>query len=398
MLSSLRPRAGFNNHSSRRGGIYAMVMISSATVTTIALTALSLAGEQRIASMRATDSLAATALARSAVELAMLEINTDPTWRWNRPDGWWFKDMALGDGTISVATVSLEAPTKLDNTCSQILIRAVGRVGTSRTMYEVRIAPEERWPDDGHAVAAALGAVAYWAMDASDTDEPVDDFSDQINGFDGEYYGTGLITGMECVACTTSIALNGSNNYAKISLPANMAITQGAVSLWFYMKDLSGDTGLFSRDAAGFGRGGHLTLSIADNDLSVQMQSRTTTYTVNGPSPQDGQWHHAAVTFGPGGLRLFLNGLLVGSDSYTGGWTDSGSALQNNEPVVLGGSAHNATGLGHAPIQHLLNGSIAHVSLYDRQLADGEIYTLYDATRTQGPMRYLPRTWSRVVD
>ena len=400
-MNTMRPHLPCTTRSkgySRRGGIYAMVIISSATVTTIALTALSLAGEQRIAADRASNSLAATVLARSAIELAMHEINTDPSWRSKRPDGWWFKDKPLGEGTIAVAAVSTKAGTLQANPCGPVLLRSVGKVGTSRTMLEVQIAPEQLWPDSGFDVASSLGAIVYWSLEGPTPNIDDDKFEDPIDSRNGDYIGALMTTVLECVSCSTARKYNGTDNYAEVKISDGSDIVQGGFAFWFFLADSSPEMGLFNRDKAGYYNGGHTILRILDNKLSLLMQSKTRDYIITGPSPEIWTWNHAAVTFGPGGLRLYLNGQLVGSDPYTGGWYDRVINLKNTEPILLGGPAREGIDLGLQPIPGLLKGSIAHVTIYNRQLAAGEVVTLYDAQRPQGPMRFIPSTWSKVVD
>ena len=44
------------------------------------------------------------------------------------------------------------------------------------------------------------------------------------------------------------------------------------------------------------------------------------------------RWYHIALVSGPGGMRLFLNGVLIGAHAYTGSF----AALGNNDTNELG--------------------------------------------------------------
>ncbi|GGK24748.1 hypothetical protein GCM10010124_16610 [Pilimelia terevasa] len=85
---------------------------------------------------------------------------------------------------------------------------------------------------------------------------------------------------------------------------------------------------------------------------------------VSAGAVNDGAWHHVVGSLGPAGLRLYLDGVLVGTDAattaknYAGYWRVGGQ---------------NLTGYTAAPTSHYLTGTVDEVAVYPRQLTDNEV-------------------------
>jgi hypothetical protein len=383
---------GATMKKSRRGGIYAMVMIGSATVTTMALAGLTFSAERRVAAERAANSQAATQLAKGAIEIGLQRINSDPQWRWSYSDGWWMDRVPMGDGFIGLGVFNPQGAVIGADPCGQVRIRGVGAVGTARTMFEVDLVPEHLWPDDGPVVAKALGAIAYWPNAGGPAP-----LTDAIGTQNAVWVGSDPRSRSAGVSCTSAESSN-ANSYIKVDHHANFEIQQGAVAFWFLQHSSQTKAGLFSKDGSGRGSGGRMSLWLEGNAPQLRLRSTSQNYAIAGPALAVGEWHHLAATFGPLGLRLYVNGQLQASDAYTGGWYDVINRTGNTEPIIFCGIADAASGSAHTPIDILLDGAVAHASIYKRQLTDGEILTLIDAHRRPPTMRILPTSWRRVVD
>ena len=142
-------------------------------------------------------------------------------------------------------------------------------------------------------------------------------------------------------------------------------VASGTLTLAFTADAISGLRGLFSKDAHGYGGGGHLTIHIDNGDLVARLQSAKQSFTLTiDDAITAGAQHHAAVTFGPGGLKLYLDGKLMGSSAYTGG------LVGNKEPLVIG-AIQTMSGKEVADVvSDVFDGAIASVALYDRPLDD----------------------------
>ena len=157
-----------------------------------------------------------------------------------------------------------------------------------------------------------------------------------------------------------------------ISIPhaPTYLLASGTVSLWvntgnfaYYNRASAGGMGVFSKDSYGLDGGGHLTIWITETGgVRVLHQNTQTSAQINtGPVLTEGQWHHIAYTFGTGGMKLFVDGVLQGANSS---FTDG--LVNNAEPIVLGGNAW-LTGDG-------TSGSDELVDLYQGSVDDLRIY------------------------
>ncbi len=146
-------------------------------------------------------------------------------------------------------------------------------------------------------------------------------------------------------------------------------IDEGTVSLWFKTRSI-GWQGIFSKDALNFGTGGHLTLDILEiSELRARLQSTKASHEIFSPITTD-KWYHAAVTFGPE-FRLYINGVLVGTEQYSGGISG------NSEPIVIGASTSLSDDLSVSPLTRYFDGLIDEVYVWNRALDADEVTELY---------------------
>ncbi|HSK31819.1 MAG TPA: Ig-like domain-containing protein, partial [Candidatus Limnocylindria bacterium] len=158
---------------------------------------------------------------------------------------------------------------------------------------------------------------------------------------------------------------NGTKGAALV-LPHQQAyeVADGTLDVTFTADAVSGRRGLFSKDAINFGTGGHFTIQIEDGALVVRIQSQTQSFTVTTARDaiEAGHQHHAAITFGSEGLKLYLDGVLTGTNAYTGGLTG------NAEPVVIGASQTTSGPRVADVLSDFFDGTIAKVALYNQAL------------------------------
>jgi hypothetical protein len=173
--------------------------------------------------------------------------------------------------------------------------------------------------------------------------------------------------------------------------PAHL-LDRGAVTLWFKPDATAGTQALVVKDdATTRGAGGHFRLALSGSTLSATIDTIDATTTVSGGGVVADQWQHAAVSFGPGGLRLYLDGTLIGSSAWAGGLGPSSGGRGNELPWVFGASptatidpaddwdaALAAVRVGQA---HAFAGRLDDARLYNRPLdAAGVARVMADAT------------------
>lgn len=373
----------------RRGGIYLLVLVGSATVTSISLLGLTMASERRQAAERSVHAQAATQVAHGALELGIDMLARDPSWRWRSPQGWWFKVKEFDGSTMALAVTDRAGSDIADGPCRPVVLRGVGIQSTSRTMFEVELEPEYVWPDDGLEVAQALGANGYW-RNKPDEAKP----ADAIDVNKGEWRGDTDALTYESVSCTTAHGFNGTDNYVEIPNKIWYENNNGTISLWYYQDADQTQAGLFSKDDATDGDDGGTAISIVGSRIVFAMRRGNQVSQIIGGTSTQGQWHHVVATFGDNGMALYLDGVLQGTDPAVRGWK------RNYAPIVLGASGQVAAMAGDTggAIGSFLKGSAAHLSLFPRALSEGEVLTLMDAQRSPPRMRIVPGSWRRVTE
>jgi hypothetical protein len=152
-------------------------------------------------------------------------------------------------------------------------------------------------------------------------------------------------------------SFNGSASSAlALDHDSDMAISEGRVSFTFETGTVDGRQGLFSKDASGLGD--HLSVYIENGELKARLQNETQQRVLSG-DVDAGRPCEAAVEFGPGGIRLILDGEVAASDN-----TFAASWLDNDERMVLGGVGWRSTDGGDR-IEDAFHGTISDFTVTD---------------------------------
>lgn len=131
-------------------------------------------------------------------------------------------------------------------------------------------------------------------------------------------------------ACTS--ARNDNWNMEVPSIP-EYALTSGAISIWFYdYNSIWGDARLVERGWSDNNRfrlslkpsteyrKGTVVAELIVDGSSYKIDTGETYYTTQAQGANnDSQWVNAVVSFGAQGMKLYINGVLKGSHTYTGG-------------------------------------------------------------------------------
>ena len=170
---------------------------------------------------------------------------------------------------------------------------------------------------------------------------------------------------------------NTSLTYFEVPHIQNYESDQGTITLWVFLKNLDRKQGLFSKDAKGLIEGGHLSIYVQDGNLTARLQASNKTHTVSNSSGLKAQtWHRIAFSWGNQGMKLYLDGQLVGSNSYQGGLGKSSGGTGNKEAIFLGAGSWKKEPISGSPIEGFLEGRLRGVRFYDRTLTGNEINRL----------------------
>ncbi|MCG8508492.1 MAG: PA14 domain-containing protein, partial [Rhodospirillales bacterium] len=179
----------------------------------------------------------------------------------------------------------------------------------------------------------------------------------------------------------TAPEFDGSDDYIEISHHNAYLLDHGTVSFWFRSDNLSGEHGLLSKDSSGYDNGGHLHIYTDGAQLKAQLGSTTANHAVSSASVlSTGTWYHVALTWGTGGVRLYLNGSLVDSETYYGGTGTTSGGSGNYEPIVLGADATGSGDTAATPLDDYFDGRIDDVRIYDQPLDSGQITNVYNGS------------------
>ena len=151
-------------------------------------------------------------------------------------------------------------------------------------------------------------------------------------------------------------------------------LANGALEIVFAADALVPRQALFSKDSAYFDDGGHLTILLEGSELVIRMQSDKQSYIIAVPDAAAvGAEKHLVLTFGNDGMKAYIDGVLAGSNAYTGG------LLGNAEPVVIGTNQWSSGDQIANELRDPFHGEISKVSLYDQQLTDEQVLALYQS-------------------
>jgi Ca2+-binding RTX toxin-like protein len=158
-----------------------------------------------------------------------------------------------------------------------------------------------------------------------------------------------------------------------------LLLANGTFEFWFTADSVSGDHALVAKKSAGHGTGGQFAILIGGGGRAVfalggelanfAAQSAPGAVAANEPA-------HLVATFGAGGMHLFVDGVKVATNAYTGG-LDAG--LGNFELLAIGADTGASTpGTANALVS-FFDGVIDEFAVYDRALTAGEVQQLFAA-------------------
>jgi hypothetical protein len=157
---------------------------------------------------------------------------------------------------------------------------------------------------------------------------------------------------------------DGRSQHVVVPHRPEWLLEQGVVVLDFTADRLKGKQGLISKDANGKLDGGHLSFWLDEGGVVARLQDKNSDYVVQSPAKtvKIGMPTRLALAFGPGGMKLYVDGKAVGSNAYQGG-------LQGNqEPLVIGALDWKSSPGAADNLEAFFAGAISWLALYARSL------------------------------
>ena len=166
-----------------------------------------------------------------------------------------------------------------------------------------------------------------------------------------------------------AVYFDGTDDHIVVNHHDHFELEAGTLSFWFYAEDLSGLQGLIYKDAQDRGDGGHLGVLLYGNRLVVGIESSSATYIAYDPTVlETRRWYHVAASFGPAGLRLYVDGRLRAGHATTTGLADAAAGWANTEPWTFGVAQSESQPGTASGWSYPFHGRLDDIRLYPQQL------------------------------
>ena len=225
-------------------------------------------------------------------------------------------------------------------------------------------------------------ATARWTMNACALTGASGEVVDAIAGVNGQSYEDPSIdsNGKLCQAAY----FRGDGDHIRLPHNSRYQVSAGTVSFWMktdnlafvnFDKTLAGGMALLSKDSINNYSGQFTMWVTSTGAIKVSQESGNNTYQINStPVITEGQWHHVVYSVGAAGMQVYVDKMLVGSNSsYTSGWQN------NNRTTVIAGNAnrHDVNNSSYSDIGDFYQGRMDDVRLYNSQLSEEQVALLF---------------------
>jgi len=252
-----------------------------------------------------------------------------------------------------------------------------GQGGTDTATVTVTVTGIDDGYDEAYLKAVTgLAPMAYWRLsEAAGTAA-----DDLVGGHDGIYRnGTALATesGPLPGEVTVTPHFDGSNDYVEAATDAAFDLPEGTFQIWMKSDAFGGaPRALVSSGSDGFVAGSILVAINADDSgqIAFRLQDDGADYFVFTPlnTIAADQWHHVAVSWGSGGMKIYVDGTLHMTNAFTGGVAFTG------DPITIGASQRFSAPGQAEPTDRFFKGNLAEAAFFDEALGDAQITNLYD--------------------
>ncbi len=382
------------NKKQRSGSIYVLTLLTVAAVGSMVLIGVTIRNASSVESGLIETVNKNSSGVLDAAEYAIGHINNDPNWTNNAQKGQVFSEFTLGDRTYSSSVVdadTLVAPT-LASSNYRVTVTSTTGLAVDSASVDLRHAKI-----DYLGYLQSLGLDAYWPLNEATGSTTANDPQD---GRDGRYLDPDAAgAGTNDEGGTVPVFAN-SGDHIETPYDSNYQDdTQGTVSFW--MKNTG--TGPYTSYGV-FGQrfqsnampavamtcmGGSLSAYMNDSGAFSQNSSSITPFGLI----KIGQWHHVAMTWGPSGLRIYIDGVQQASRNVTVWDTRDGSL--GEQPLHIGASYIPASS---SQPQVGFEGSIAHFAILSSELDASKIAEIAAIKPDEIHLTLIEDSWVKVFD
>lgn len=383
-----------------RGTVYVVMLAVLSIVMTISLSTLINSRTDLAAADRSSEESIARSIARSALELGVDKIKTDPAWRAKL-----FGDSLIGITTIGQGRLRVRVADPLDSDLldqydDSVILFADGQYGQSIQKLSARIDFAEQHTRSLEPVMSRL-PINYWTLRelpvslvdsdkragvaasfegtfASNLTDPNGIYRmPELSAVNKTYYDIPHDPSMELDYGSICLWINPSSTYSGSSL------TQVALSKWEWNEPNAMQVAIVCTNGFAF----------LVTDLGGSMEY------INMGSITGDQWHHIAITWGDGGWTTYLNGSLSGSAARTGGFgrTWTSNANQMNWYIGAADDIYRRFGMTTGMGNHF-HGKICDFALFAYELDEETIKLLANIPPKPVPAVLDHQSITRVID
>lgn len=391
-----------HRHTHRRASVYMAVVAVVSIVSVLVLTGAALRKQIHERATLGGEESAARRLARSASELVIQQSRADETaFKEKCATGSIFSGLTVQPGTISAMVLDAQTKAVPGETTTQYRVVADARAGRARS----RLAFTLETPDDplGAAINSHAAALAYWPMDEINEAQA----NDEVSGFHG-IYGSPSVAGLEThLHGNPAPRMGWHNEFVRVAHNAAFQTGSGTLAFWVRINlEPSGNNSLtiVSKERTPLDSSLSLTLSVNKDYLVYRLRNSTESRTleVDNGVIRFGEWQFMAITWGPRGMELYVDGEREAISSiFVLGLSQIGTPpfpwyrAPNTQDWYFG--VRNVPEYGFQQSEPLL-GSIARVSLFNQQLNSPTIAELGTLSSVEPGFLVVPESFARVTD
>ena len=172
----------------------------------------------------------------------------------------------------------------------------------------------------------------------------------------------------------TAASFDGQTDFVVVPHSDAYLLDNGTIVLRFKANDLTGRRGLFSKDSNDYDTGGHVTIYVESSLVKARIQTTSGSHYVTSTTQvQPDSWYHVALTFGSGGMKLYVDGAEEDTNAHTGGLGATSGGSGNLEPIVIGANQWASGNLVVNNLSDYFDGQIGHVEVLSNALTPIQI-------------------------
>jgi len=156
-------------------------------------------------------------------------------------------------------------------------------------------------------------------------------------------YGNAALSNAQSKFGNSSVYFDGSGDYLSVtnSSELNFESEDFTIEFWIYLNSIPNNIGVIGKRASEANYAPYI-VEIQSGILKLYMSTTGSSWTVNGLSTTElstNTWYHIAFIRSGSTIKLFLNGISIGSTTSL-----SGSLLSNSDPLYIGANSGNPSG------------------------------------------------------